>query len=128
LVPGNCDGLDVGVADSLTGNVTGSLPEGSTDPKSTAATAFPSSSPGYQASRTAGTWLSHGMRTGLPLFTTTIVRGFAAATADTSASWSPERDRLDWSAPSDSVSPTMTTATSAAFAAATAEVMSDPSL
>jgi hypothetical protein len=50
-------------------------------PKSKLATALPSSWPGYQTSAAAGTLLSYGIRTGPPSFSTTIVRGLAAATA-----------------------------------------------
>ena len=98
----------------------GSLPDGFTSPKSRLATTLPSSSPGYQASRIAGTWSIHGMSTGAPLLSTTTVRGLAAATAATSASWLSVSASDGRSRPSASLSPTMTTATSAAFAASTA--------
>src|SRR6266511_838428 len=124
--PGNCSTVFAGTSDSRRGNVTGSRPDGLNLPNSTSATAFPSSSPGYQACRIAGTWLTHGMRTGLPVLTTTTVRGFAAATADTSASWLPGSDRLGRSLPSDSLPSTMTIATSALRAAAAADDVSVP--
>src|SRR5207244_4782448 len=85
-------------------NVTGSLPDGLTAPNSTSATALPSSSPGYQACRIAGTWPTHGIRIGPPVLDTTIVRGLAAATADTSASWLPDSLRLVRSLPSVALS------------------------
>ncbi len=51
--------------------------------------AFPASCPGYQAWSTAGTASSQGISTGPPVWSTTTVRGFAAATAATSSSWRP---------------------------------------
>ncbi len=61
--------------------MTGRCPDGSTSPKSSAAMAAPSCSPGYQFSSTAATLSSHGMSTGPPVSSTTTVRGLAAATA-----------------------------------------------
>ncbi len=55
-------------------------------PNSTDAIALPSSCPGYHASRTPLTWLSHGISTGPPVLSTTIVLGLAAATASIMAS------------------------------------------
>src|SRR5215472_3039309 len=68
------------------GNVTGRCPEGSASPNSSAASAGPCCTPGYQASRTLLTWLSHGIRAALPVSSTTMVLGLAAATAEMSAS------------------------------------------
>src|SRR2546429_5844208 len=90
-MPGYCSGLLAGTSSSLRGNVNGSLPEGLTSPKRTAATALPSSWPGYQASTIAGTCSAHGIRTAEPVFNTTTVRGLAVATAVTSSSWLPAR-------------------------------------
>ena len=120
LTPGYCAGVLAGVSARLLGNVMGSRPPGSTSPNKVAAIALPSSSPGYQASSTPATWSSHGMSTGAPVLSTTTVRGLAAATADTSASWNPGSARVARSIPSASMSPTNTTATSEALAAATA--------
>ena len=119
--PGNCAGLDSGTWDRSTGNVTGRWPPGSTWPNSTAASAVPLLSPGYQASTTEATWLIHGITTGAPASITTTVRGFAAATAEISSFCADGRFRLARSAASDSVSSdTTTTAVLAALAAATA--------
>ena len=63
------------------GSVVGSLPDGATSPDSTSASALPHSSPGNHACRIAGTSPDHGISTGDAAFTTTTVRGFAAATA-----------------------------------------------
>jgi hypothetical protein len=68
--------------------VKGSLPEGLTSPKSRSAMALPASSPGYQASSSAGTRSIQRVRsTGSPLLRMTTVLGFAAATAWMSSSW-----------------------------------------
>ena len=42
--------------------------------------------PGQPAVATAATWSAHGMSTGMPAFTTTMVRSFTAATRRTSSS------------------------------------------
>ena len=85
---------------------------------------MPLLSPGYQASTTAATWLSHGIATGAPALTTTTVCGLAAATAEMSSSWAEGRLRLNRSAASVSVlSETTTTAVEAALAAAAAALM-----
>ena len=77
--------------------------------------------PGYQASTTEATWLSHGITTGAPASITTTVCGLAAATAEISSFCADGRFRLARSAASDSVSSdTTTTAVLAALAAATA--------
>ena len=69
--------------------------------------------------------LSHGIATGAPALITTTVCGLAAATAEISSSWADGSYRLGRSVASDSVSSeTTTTAVDAAFAAATAAVMS----
>src|SRR5262249_35758153 len=114
-------GLDAGTCDRSAGNVTGRWPLGSTWPNSTAASAVPLLSPGYQASTTDATWLSQGMTTGAPALMTTTVCGLAAATPEISSFCADGRLRLARSAPSDSVSSdTTTTAVAADLAAATA--------
>ena len=75
--------------EALVGKVTGSRPDGSTSPYRRAATAVPSSSPGYHPSSTPATDPSQGMSTGPPLFMTTTVWGLAAATAAMRAFSSP---------------------------------------
>ena len=100
--------------------MTGSLPEGFTSPNSTAAISSPSSCPGYQASITPLTWLSHGMVTAEPVLRTTTVSGLAAATAEMSWFSLAGRSMVGRSAPSVSKLPANTTATLAFLAAATA--------
>ena len=70
------------------GKEMGSRPEGSTLPASTLAMASPPAVPGYQACNTPATSPIQGMNIAPPLSMTTTVRGFALATALTSASWS----------------------------------------
>src|SRR5579862_5915954 len=124
LVPGNWLGVDAGTCERSAGKVTGRWPPGSVWPNSTAASAVPLLSPGYQASSTAETWLSQGMATGAPASTTTTVCGLAAATAEISSFCADGRDRPTRSAASDSVSSdTTTTATFADLAAETAASM-----
>src|SRR5690348_3125381 len=120
-VPGNWLGLDAGTWDRPTGNVTGRWPDGSVWPNSTLASAVPLLSPGYQASTTAATWLSHGITSGAPASSTTTVCGLAAATAEISSFCADGRLMLARSAASDSVSSdTTTTAVLADSAAVTA--------
>src|ERR1700730_6313849 len=120
-VPGNWPAVEAGTCERLAGKVTGRWPPGSVWPNSTAASAVPLLSPGYQASTTEATWLSQGMATGAPASTTTTVCGVAAATAEISSFCADGRFRLARSAASDSVSSdTTTTAVAAALAAATA--------
>jgi hypothetical protein len=107
----------------LVGKVTGSRPEGSTSPKSRAAMAVPSSSPGYHASTTPATSPSQGMSTGPPVLSTTTVRGLAAATALISAFSSPGSARDGRSKASELKSPANTTATEALPAAAAAALI-----
>ena len=79
--------------------------------------------PGSQQQPIAATWSAHGMSTGMPAFTTTMVRSFTSATRRTRSSWPPGRASPGRSKPSLSVpgpEPTTTTATSAARAASTA--------
>src|SRR5580693_5684179 len=122
--PGNWLGLDAGTCERSVGKVTGRWPLGSTWPNKTAASAVPLLSPGYHASTTEATWLSHGMTTGAPASTTTTVCGLAAATAETSSFCADGRFRLARSAASVSVSSeTTTTAVFADLAAATADAM-----
>src|SRR6202167_2371110 len=124
LTPGNWAAVLAGTWDRSVGNVTGRWPLGSTWPNSTAASAVPLLSPGYQASTTEATWLSHGMTTGAPASTTTTVCGLAAATGEISSFCADGRCRLGRSAPSVSVSSdTTTTAVFAALAAVTACAM-----
>src|ERR1700739_2125093 len=121
LVPGNWLGVDAGTCERSAGKVTGRWPPGSVLPNSTAASAVPLLSPGYQASSTAETRPSQGMATGAPASTTTTVCGLAAATAEISSFCADGRDRPARSAASDSVSSdTTTTAVEADFAASTA--------
>src|ERR1700745_1248007 len=108
-VPGNSRGVDAGTCDRSVGKVTGRWPLGSVWPNSTAASAVPLLSPGYQASSTAETWLSQGLATGAPALITTTVSGFAAAPAVISSSCADGRDRPARSAASDSVSSDTTT-------------------
>src|SRR5277367_238564 len=91
-----------GRSSTLLGKVFGSLPLGFTLPKSTLPTAFAPSLPAYQASRIAAGASTQGMVTGLPVSSTTIVFGFAAATAATTASWLSVSERLGRSMPSHS--------------------------
>src|ERR1700728_3723688 len=124
FTPGNSAGVEAGTCDRSTGNVTGRCPLGSVLPNSTDASAVPLLSPGYQASTTEATWLSHGMTTGAPASITTTVCGLAAATAEISSFCADGRFRLARSAASDSVSSdTTTTAVAADLAAATACAM-----
>src|SRR6266851_9680189 len=123
-VPGNSLGLDAGTCDRSVGNVTGRWPLGSTWPNSTAASAVPLLSPGYQASTTEATWLSQGMTTGAPASMTTTVCGLAAATAEISSFCADGRFSDSRSVASDCVSSeTTTTAVAAARAALTAALM-----
>src|SRR3546814_6074106 len=69
------------------------------------------SCPGYQAATTAFTLSSQGMATGLPVSSTTMVLGLAAATAATIASCPPGSDRSGESKPSASYLLTKTIAT-----------------
>src|ERR1017187_2157768 len=73
---------------TLAGNVIGSLPDGLTAPNRILAMASAPFCPGNQASSTALTFPSHGITCAPPFSMTTMVWGFAAATAATSASWS----------------------------------------
>ena len=112
-----------GQSASAAGQVVGSRPPGSTWPSSTWASAAPNSCPPNQPSSTAGTSSRQGSSTGAPEFTTTTVRGLAATTARTRASWAPGNASERRSKPSlsiRSVVPTTTTATSAAAASSAA--------
>ena len=92
-------------------------PDGSVVPNSSDAIAVPSSWPGYQASRTPLTGDSHGIVTAEPVFSTTIVFGLAAATAEIRLSSALPRSMLVRSLPSDSSLLAKTTATLDAAAA-----------
>src|SRR5215472_1146442 len=85
-LPGNCAVVEAGTWLSDVGNVTGRCPLGSVWPNSTLASEVPLVWPGYQASSTPATEESHGIAIGAPASTTTIVCGFAAATAEISSS------------------------------------------
>src|SRR5258708_35723520 len=123
-LPGHCAGVLAGTWLRLAGKVTGRCPPGSVCPNRTLASDVPLVWPGYQASRTAATWDSHGMATGAPALITTTVCGFAAATAWISSSCADGRLSACRSAASDSVSSeTTTTAVDAALAALTAALM-----
>jgi len=103
--------------------VTGSRPAGSARPSSTSARATPIAWPGSQAYPTAATRSAHGMSTGMPALTTTIVRGFTAETRRTSSSCRPGRASPGRSNPSLSAAggdPTTSMAASAVRAASTA--------
>src|SRR4029078_3524111 len=84
------------------GNVIGSRPDGLTTPVSTSAIASPPDWPGNHASTIALTRCRSGRATGFPVSRTTIVLGFAAATASISASCPYGRDKSGASKPSDS--------------------------
>ena len=88
--------------------------------------ALPHSWPGYQACTTAATLSSQGMLMGEPVLSTTMVRGFAAATCSTSASCLPGKSIFGRSKPSlcqSPPNPTHTMATSEAAASADARSM-----
>src|SRR5581483_76160 len=120
-MPGQRSGVDVGIRAWDAGNVTGSLPDGLTSPKSTEAMALPLSWPGYHASTTPLTWSSHGITTALPVWSTTTVLGLAAATAATNAFSLAGRLIVGRSRSSCVKRLTKTTATSAFCAAAAAD-------
>ena len=104
--------------------MTGSLPDGSTVPKISAAIAAPVSCPPYQFSNTPATELSHGMTTGPPLLITTMVFGFAAATSAIIVSSALDRSSVFRSLSSPSGRLTKMIASVAAWAAVTACGMS----
>src|SRR5579859_2457555 len=126
--PGHCSAVLAGTWDSDVGNVTGRCPDGSALPNSSAAIAAPSCCPGYHASSTPATEESHGIVTAEPLLSTTIVREFAAATAEISEFSALDRLMPDRSPPSDSKLPANTTATLEDAASAAAELSEEPSL
>src|SRR2546423_15161522 len=143
FTPGYCDCVFVGRSAWDFGNVWGSFPDGFTSPNRSAAIALPSSWPGNHACITLFTWPSHGISIGPPVSSTTIVLGFAPATALIIPSWLPgpyglQPNRVqNWalpsvrsgrSTPSDSPSPAKTTAMSAALAAAMASACELPSV
>ena len=126
--PGHWAAVDAGTWDNDAGNVTVKCPDGSAAPNSSAAIAVPSSWPGYQASSTPLTEESHGMVTAEPVFSTTIVFGFAAATAEIRLSSALPRSMLVRSLPSDSARLTNTTATLDEAASEAAELSDEPLL
>src|SRR3954469_19822374 len=89
-------------------------------------TALAPSLPANQASRTAAVLSTHGIVTGLPVSSTTIVCGFAAATAEMIASWLCGNERSFESIPSLAHLYAKTMATSAPFAVAAAAAGSVP--
>src|SRR5882724_10787730 len=107
-MPGNWAGVLAGTWALLAGHVCGSLPDGLTSPNSSCAVAAPPRTPGYQVCNTPLTCDNHGISTADPVCSTTTVCGFAAATAETSASCVPGRLRLGRSLPSLSLSLTNT--------------------
>src|SRR3984885_7391198 len=115
---------ETGIWPTSTGNDMVSLPLGLTLPNSRSATASPPSVPGYHASSKAGALsASHEMVIGRPFISTTTYGVPVAAIACTSASCWPGRSislSEDASPASEDGSPTTTTATLAALAAATA--------
>src|SRR6202046_2750434 len=126
-VPGNSLGVDAGTCDRSVGKVTGRWPLGLVWPNRTEARRVPFLSPGYQASTTEETWLTHGIVTGAPASMTTTVCGLAAATAEISSFCADGRLRLALSAASDSVSSdTTTTAVAADLAGGAARGMRGP--
>src|ERR1035441_7709211 len=126
--PVHCTAVDAGTWDSEVGNVTVRWPDGSELPNSSDAIAVPSCWPGYQASSTPATDDSHGMVTADPVFSTTMVCGLAAATAEISEFSALDRSMVDRSLPSDSLLPANTTATLDEAASAAAELSEEPSL
>ncbi len=88
--------------------------------------ASPPSAPGYQASTTPETLSIQGISTGLPVSSTTMVCGLAAATASIRASW-PSVSCRGASTPSLFHWVAKTTATSALLARAAATFGSEPS-
>ena len=87
---------------SLFGNVRANFPVGLTDPVRIFAKASAPRIPGYHASTTPATLASQGIVAGLPVSSTTMVLGFAAATVSMSLLWSAERSRVGTSMASDS--------------------------
>ena len=71
---------------SLFGKVMASLPDGLTSPTRTLASALCPELPANQASTTPETLSSQGMVTAVPVSSTTMVWGFAAATCSINAS------------------------------------------
>src|SRR5262245_35041826 len=101
-----------GVSARLAGHVIGVRPEGLTLPERTSAIAVAPACPGYHACTIAFTLSRHGMDTGLPVSSTTIVLGLARATASITASWPHGSDRSDRSNASPSTRTPNTIATS----------------
>src|SRR5512137_1421155 len=108
-------------------NVAGSLADGLTSPNRMFASASAPLMPGYQISMAAPTLSIHGIAAGPPVSSTTIVRGFAAATALTSSFCVPDKLSDGRSRPSVVGSLTNTMATSDALASAAAAFTSTPS-
>src|SRR5262249_52728242 len=110
------------------GEGTGSRAEGVGAPERIPASAPAPRVPGYQGASTAPTRPTHGIPTGPPVSNTTHVRGLAAATAFTSASWLSGSARLGASRPSLIGCVTKTMATSDRPARDAAALGSAPSL
>src|SRR3984893_8513556 len=107
--PGNWAVVAAGTWLKDEGNVTGRCPAGSVRPNSRLASHGPAGVAACQASTTPPTDDSHGIATGAPALMTTTVCGFAAATAEISASWADGRFSDGRSVASDSVSSDVTT-------------------
>src|SRR5262245_15300963 len=103
----------------------GSRQDGFTAPVSTSAIAWPPACHGYQACTIALTLLRHGMETGFPVSSTTIVLGFADATASITASWPHGSERSAMSKPSPSTRIPNAMTTSERFAINTASAEAD---
>ena len=128
MTPGYCSFVRP-TSFSFVGIVTGSRALGFTSPHRMSARAWPHSRPGENMSSTASTCSAHGSKTGPGFRPTTIDLAdglVAAATAVTSASCPPEKERLGRSRPSEELSPTTIITTSAAAATATARSGSLP--
>src|SRR5664279_1311133 len=86
-VGGGCVTVVCGKSATLSGKVMGSLALGFTSPNKMLATASAPLLPAYQTSSTPLTLSIQGMVTAVPVSSTTMVRGLAAATAVINASW-----------------------------------------
>src|SRR5580700_1601425 len=89
-----------GKSTSFWGNVIGSFALGFTSPLKMFTTASAPLLPPYHASKTAPTLSSHGMVTAVPVSSTTIVFGFAAATCSINSSCFTGSDKFGRSIPS----------------------------
>src|ERR1035438_5924440 len=115
-----------GKSASLLAKVTGSLADGFTSPNRTLAIASPPPIPGNHADTIPPTLSDHGMLTGPPVSSTTMVCGLAATTAFTRSSWLSGSVRVAASRPSLMGWFTKTMATWEALARAAAAALSVP--